>query len=386
MLVWARKTAGYSMSQAASELDIHEERLADWESDSDASPSIPQLRKLAQLYKRPLAAFYLREVPPRFEVMRDLRRMPGTGLREFSPELELEIRYAHERRELALEMAEDLEETPAKFLLTATTNDDAETVGGKLREALGVTQQLQLQWRDQDGRAAYIAWRERLELLGVLVFQATRIGEDEASGFAIAKDMLPVIVINRKDAPVRRTFSLLHEAAHLMVRASGVSDYEPDTARPPEDQKIEVFCNHVAAAALVPKEILMANATVIAHGERATDWTDAEISGLARDFNVSRDALLRRLLTFNRTTKAFYSQKHAEYRAEFLARRRAKREKSVDMKRNMPQETVSNLGRPLVKMLLGNYYQQRLTLSEMSGYLGLKTKHFPKLEALARAR
>ena len=31
-------------------------------------------------------------------------------------------------------------------------------------------------------------------------------------------------------------------------------------------------------------------------------------------------------------------------------------------------------------MLLDNYHQDRMTLSEISGYLGLKVKHFPKLE------
>jgi len=56
------------------------------------------------------------------------------------------------------------------------------------------------------------------------------------------------------------------------------------------------------------------------------------------------------------------------------------------MKRNMPVETVSNLGRPLVRMLLGNYYQDRITLSEISGYLGLKVKHIPKLEQAAGMR
>ncbi len=52
----------------------------------------------------------------------------------------------------------------------------------------------------------------------------------------------------------------------------------------------------------------------------------------------------------------------------------------------MPQETVSNFGRPLVRMLLGNYYQDRLTLSALSGFLNLKVKHIPKLEQVAGMR
>ena len=56
------------------------------------------------------------------------------------------------------------------------------------------------------------------------------------------------------------------------------------------------------------------------------------------------------------------------------------------MKRNMPQETVSNFGRRLVNMVLDNYHQDRLTLSEVSGYLGLKVKHVPRLEQLSGFR
>ena len=151
---------------------------------------------------------------------------------------------------MALELATDLELAFPKFTLRATDKDDAEKVGESIRAALGVTMQSQLQWRDTDGRAGFNAWRFRIEDAGVLVFQTTRFPSDEASGFAIAADTLPVIAVNRNDALTRRTFSLVHELAHLMIHVSGVSDLETDTNRPPEDQKIEVFCNQVAAAAL----------------------------------------------------------------------------------------------------------------------------------------
>ncbi|MGH6728214.1 MAG: ImmA/IrrE family metallo-endopeptidase, partial [Pseudolabrys sp.] len=199
---------------------------------------------------------------------------------------------------------------------------------------------------------------------------------------------LPVIAVNRKDPLTRRTFSLLHELAHLMLHVSSVSDLETDENRPPEDQKLEVFCNQVAAAALVPKEDLLANPLVRTHARKAVDWSDAEIAELAKRFNVSREALLRRLLTFDMTTNEFYQVKRGQYITEYLARKKKEKEESAEdeMKRNMPQETVSNFGRPLVRMLLGNYYQDRITLSEVSGYLGLKVKHIPKLEQAAGMR
>jgi Zn-dependent peptidase ImmA (M78 family) len=387
LITWARDTAGFSRAEAAVRLKITEEQLASWESpDDETAPSIPQLRKLATLFKRPLAVFYLPEPPTKFEVMRDLRRLPGAGIRHFSPALQLEIRAAAERRELALDLAADLDQEIPKFTLTANIGEDSEVVGGRIRAALGVTDELQANWRDADGRTGFNAWRSRIESTGTLVFQTTTFPAEEASGFAISADVSPIISVNRSDALTRRTFSMLHEFAHLMVRVSGVSDLETDERRPPEDQRIEVFCNQVAAAALMPKDSLLVQPGVAEQGLRSEAWSDVQISDLARRFNVSREALVRRLLTFNRTTSGFYNRKRAQYIAEHNAAIARQREKTTEIKRNMPQEIVSHFGKPLVRMLLGNYYQDRLTLSDVSGYLGLKVKHIPKLEQVAGLR
>jgi Zn-dependent peptidase ImmA (M78 family)/transcriptional regulator with XRE-family HTH domain len=387
LLSWARESAGFTLPDAAEKLHIDEARLTTWEAGDD-SPTIPQLRRLAELYKRPLAVFYLQQVPADFQVVRDLRRLPGTGTRRMPPELLFEIRRASQFRALGLELLEDIGETASPFALTATQEEGAELVGQRIRIALGVSDAEQRRWHDQDGRNALRAWRDRIEALGVLVFQTTRFGADDASGFAIAEQLLPIIAVNRKDPPTRRTFSLLHEFAHLMLSVSGVSDLHTDEARPPEDQAIEVFCNQVAAAALMPREWLLNELVVRFRGPNSTAWTDAEVSDLARSFGVSREAVLRRLLTLGRTTVDFYSQKRTQYNAQYIALRERQRQSIPDdgIPRNMPQETISNIGRPLVRMILGNYYQERLSLSEVSGYLGIKTKHIPKLEQVAGLR
>lgn len=389
LITWARQSAGFTMAEAATRLDVDEGQLAAWEAVPGAdAPSIPQLRKIAALFRRPLAVFYMAAAPEGFLVMRDLRRLPGAGARRYSPRLQMEIRAVNERRELALELAADLEQELSKFSLSAMVEEDPEVVGARVRASLGVTTEPQGRWRDSDGRAGFNAWRTRIEDAGVLVFQTTRFSTEEASGFAIAGDILPIVVVNRNDTLTRRTFSLLHELAHLMIRVSGVSDLETDAARPPEDQPIEVFCNRVAAAALMPKDALLEDFRVIAQGRRSESWRDDELSDLARQFNVSREALLRRLLTLDRTTPAFYGKKRTQYNNEYATNKalRNAQPPETEIRRNMPQETVSNFGRPFVRMLLGNYYQDRITLSEVSGYLGLKVKHIPKLEQAARLR
>ena len=216
VLTWARETAGLVLQDAADRLKIDHEVLAAWElSDDEAAPSIPQLRKLAALYRRPLALFYLPKPPQRFQVVRDLRRLPRRGQRSYSSNLLFEMRSAWQRREIMLDLLQDLDEKARAFRAKASLNEDPEVVGTRLRDHLDVTSKDQAVWRDREGRDAFNGWRARMEGLDVLVFQATDIDTEEACGFAISREELPVVVVNRKDAVTRRTFSLLHEFAAL---------------------------------------------------------------------------------------------------------------------------------------------------------------------------
>lgn len=138
LLIWARTTAGYELSGAAEALVINREKLEAWEEGED-QPSIPQLRKLAELYKRPLAVLYLPEPPQAFQPMQDFRRLPDVGPRRFSPGLTLDIRSAQQRRLLALEMLEEVGEKPPVFELRTSLNDDVENVARQIRDRFKIS-------------------------------------------------------------------------------------------------------------------------------------------------------------------------------------------------------------------------------------------------------
>ena len=379
VLEWARTSASYSRPAAAEKMSIEEDVLAAWEAGDD-QPSISQLRKLAALYKRPLAVLYLPERPLTFQAIHDFRRLPESGSRAYSPELAYEIRVAQQRRELALELAEegDDQDFPA-FTLTTTLDAPVEEVGRQIRDALSVTFDVQTKWRDTN--VAFMAWRSRIEELGVLVFQTTRVESKEASGFAYWAPKLPLIAVNRKDATGRRLFSLLHELAHLMIHQSGVSDLD-DGRRQVSDQRVEVFCNKVAAAALMPRLQFLSQSIIGNAPSGRREWLDEEIGALAKTFGVSREAVVRRLLTLERPTEAFYRQKRAQYLQEFAASQARKRqqENKKSIPRNMPLETVSSIGRPLIRLLLSQYHSRQLSLSEVSGFLGVKVRHLSGIE------
>jgi Zn-dependent peptidase ImmA (M78 family) len=380
ILSWARESAGFSISEAALALKMEESALHSWEK-SLTSPTVAQLRKLATLYKRPLGVFYLQQVPKDFQVISDFRR-PSEYTSGFSPQLTYEIRTAHQRRELAIELLNEAGEKVNKFGLSLDQHMETSVAGQKLRKFLGIADAERAHFAtDAPGRKAWNRWREAIEGTGVLVFQSTKIPSEEASGFALAYSTFPVAVVNRKDAPVRRLFSLVHELAHIALGQSGVSDLQiNELMRAPSGANVEVFCNRVAAEALMPKELLLNENIIRQHGQ-SLEWDEQDIKQLARSYGVSREAMLVRLLNFRLTNQVFLEKKQAEYRAEYERKKLVDLAKpSKDIPRDMPQETISNFGQSFVRLVLGNYHQDRLTLSEVSGYLGLKTRHVQTLE------
>jgi len=379
LLTWARESLGFSLAGAAKRLNVAEDRLKSWEVGEER-PTINQLRKMTEVYKRPLAVFFLPEPPKGFQVMKDFRRMPGTIAGLYSPQLLLEVRRAQERRQLALDLLAEIDEKPKPFTLKTELTDDPEQISARIRKALGILYEHQISWRDE--RAGFNSWRSMIEAVGVLVFQATHVDVGEMRSFCLAESEQPVIVINRKDFPSARAFSLLHEFVHLMLRLSGLCDIEEVDDRPPEEQRVEIFCNRVAAATLMPRDRLLSEDLVITHGVQSIAWTYDEIQELAKRYSVSRESLVRRLLTLGRTTDDFYRKIRAELLAEIqmLKERKKQQAEELEYRRNPPREAISDLGRPFVGLVMMNYYQDRLTLSEVSEHLGVRVRHVPRVQ------
>src|SRR5258705_9744938 len=93
LLVWARETIGLSISEAANKANVKYEVLEEWER-GEQRPTIPQLRKLGEVYKRPLSVFFLSAPPKGFDPQREFRRLPGVTPENESPELRLALRTA----------------------------------------------------------------------------------------------------------------------------------------------------------------------------------------------------------------------------------------------------------------------------------------------------
>jgi Zn-dependent peptidase ImmA (M78 family) len=381
LLEWGRTSAGLSVEEAAARAGVDPERLASWEGAGEERPTMNQLRTLARAYRRPISVFYLSKAPGDKEIMHDFRRLPGEVALIYSPALRLEIRAAYQRREVALSLLEELEQQPPRFTARVAIGDDPETAAMVARRTLGIRYEDQARWRED--RKAYNAWRGAVEAAGVLVFQVVGVPTAEMRGFSIAEDVLPVVAVNQKDKLNGRTFSLLHEFTHLLLHESGLCDFDEDALRPPNENRVEIFCNHVAGAALVPRDALLRERVVASRGEGRHRWSNDELESLARQYSVSREVVLRRLLIMNRTTPEYYGAKRAEFIAQY---KRAEEEKKPPEKfaRNLPQEAVSNYGKTFAGLVVETYQQDRIALSEAAQYLNVRAKHLPTVEEKLR--
>ena len=383
LLTWTRNRAKVTLAAAAKAASVTPEVIEAWEAGDDA-PSVSKLRLLAAKYHFPLAVFYLPEPPSDFLPLRDFRRLPEAGDTSISPHLAYQIRNAHERRELALELHDDLREDVRGFTLKAKLADDPEAVGKAIRAYLGVTADDQRKAARQG--KAFDFWRRKLEEYGVLVFvvsgAAYSVELEEMRGFAIARETLPVVVVNGRDySGGGKCFTLLHELAHIALGESAITN-GADFGSTAEEQKIEHFCDAVAAAALMPREMLLSISEIRTQAVRK--WNDDELRTISNSVGVSREALLLRLVSLNRATWDFYNSQRARFKDEYA---QAVAAKAMEEKKPIPIKRSTLLmswnGRGFTRLVLRSYYDQRITLSDVSSYLGAKVKHIPALERAA---
>jgi Zn-dependent peptidase ImmA (M78 family) len=374
LLVWGRQTLRLTDEQAAARLDVSVDTLREWEAGMLA-PTIAQLRNAAEKYRRPLGVFFLSAPPEDPTPPHDFRTLPGKDVRELTPELLVELRRAHHRREVALELLQDLERRPTRLQLRVQLDEDPEIAARRVRHALGVQRAEQHRW-GEDG--AFTGWKTVIEAHGVLVFQSRGVSYEEVRGFSIAEHPLPVIVVNGSDFPNARTFTLLHEFVHLLLELGGICDPYAHVRRgPSKNSRIEVFCNHVAGAILVPASLLQNHSSVVAN-EDPEEWTDAGLERIGRDFGVSTLVVVRRLLTLGRTTERFYQQYHQRMAARAAKHRRERVQDSGPPRAVM---VVADLGRTFTGAVLDAYGARVITASDVSDYLRIRVPQIGAVQA-----
>jgi Zn-dependent peptidase ImmA (M78 family) len=379
VMLWARRSSGLSLEDAAEKLKVLETQLRMWEEGAE-EPTLANLRELARVYKYPLAVLLLPKPPTGIEVLRDFRLLPENRGRDWSPALRREFRRLRYQQQVARDLAVTTEEAPPSIDLRIEVDGSPEDIGGKIRSWLGKDE---LGSPTQRERPGLRGWTAVIEEKGILVTQVEGVPLEEMRGCSISARPYPVIALNGKDAQTGKLFTLFHELAHVLLNEEALCDLADErSTMPTAVERVERFCNHVSAAVLMPAAVLLDHPTV-RQADQATEWSNDELVRLAGLFKVSAEALLLRLVTLGKASMDFYWQR----RPFFVARYRELREvreaqlKTADGGPSPYLMKIRNLGRRYITDVLDAYDRDLIEPSDVSDFLDIKVNNLPKLVA-----
>jgi len=275
---------------------ILSERLGLQRNELDAAlsrepePKHSLLNKIARELALPAFVFYMAETPPIVEGIPDFR-LP-------SPAVTQKSRQTIEAIQLARAIQRACVENKARPAdrLPELSSQGVEEASLQIRNFFGITLEDQLGCKN--AKEFYLICRKKIEDRGIFVIHESFPSED-GSGFCLADDRYPVIVVNtQKQTRGRRLFTLIHELGHVLLHQTGVSD--PFS----RNNRIEVLCNRFATAFLTPKDYL---ASLLGSLD-LTDRPDLdEVRRVAARLRISQQAAVLRLEQLN-----FYREGTAE--------------------------------------------------------------------------
>jgi Zn-dependent peptidase ImmA (M78 family) len=355
VLRWARESLGYPLEEAATKIGVRAPKL-DRAERGEELLTLRQAEKAASVYDRPLAALFLPEPPTEEPQERQFRRLPGAPEPPWPPEMQVLARRILRSQAAAAELYETLEEAPPWVSARQEFAKSRESHPAAARELLGVSIEEQANWRDPTGYRPLRHWVDAIERLGILVMQDGTLPVKMMRGFASTHPEVPAVVVNTQDDARARTFTAVHELGHLALEAAG----------DPVGPETEAWCDHFAAAVLMPPPAL----------ERVL------AAGAGRDLLVRIDEAA---LTFGVTPRAA---------TVTAARRRLLEQPEADMVMRHIDERggrtqgaggnyywtqLGRTGPAFTRLVLAALDGQALTYPAASGLLGVKVNHFDTL-------
>lgn len=379
VLKWARETARISRDIAAARVSVSVVRLDEWENGLCA-PTFKQARTLALLYRRPLALFFLPDVPSDFLPLQDFRTK---GAKELGTGAVFIIREIQQKQAWASESRMDEGESACSFVGRFTIEDSPATVARDIVDTLGITPGVYV--NDDPVRE----WIDRSEYQGIFVSRTSfihsrlAIDPDELQGFAIADPFAPFVFVNSSDWATSQLFTLVHELAHIWIAATGISN-DPERLLDPKDRAhpVELFCNDVAANALMPSEFMETLGYTVFRSSR-------DVLSAARKAGVSSFALLVQALNLGRITlEEYHALKQgaeAEYRAFLMLKEDRQAQRKAGGKRGGPSYYLLQLnrnGRAFTRSVIDAFRGERIQPTEAGRLLNTRINNFDKYEAL----
>jgi len=296
VLRWARESARMTEKIAAAKVSVSIEKLNEWE-DGTTQPTIRQAQTLAKAYKRPFALFFLPEIPRDFQPLQDFRK---SGSKELTTSSVFIIREIQQKQAWISEVYADNNEGKLSFVGKYSIKDNAEAV------AEDILKTLQINPAEYNSDNPIKKWIDAAESNGIFVSRTSfihsrmKLDSQELQGFAIADKYAPFVFVNSDDWNAPQLFTLVHELAHIWIAETGISnEIDPEIKKLNKFNPIELFCNEVAANALIPKKL-------IASFDSSLYQNPQNVFKTAKAFGVSSFAFLIRAFNLNLISPTSY--------------------------------------------------------------------------------
>ena len=295
VLVWARESAGLTVAKAAKSLALGgakstpHDALLQYEQGAKEVPRA-LLTKMAATYRRPLLVFYLPEPPAVGQKGEDFRVVPDEIRLQSKGSLDALVRDIYVRKEIIKSLLEDIDEAhPKGFVNNLDPALSAQNAAARLSELINFDITTFRKCPKPEDAFSYL--RKQVEGIGVFVLLIGNLGSHHTNipvevfrGFALADPVAPITVINDQDAPAARSFTLLHELAHILLGATGLSGSRVEAS-------IERYCNDIASLILMPAGEIEAVAWPVENEHRLI----RAVSHYGRSINVSGSMVAYRL-------------------------------------------------------------------------------------------
>ena len=295
MITWARKRLGESVESFAKRMDVPVERVTNWESGVEFI-TYAKVKKLADMSLLPIGLLFLKQPPELSIGMTDFRKSDGHKRLSPSPELYAVVSTMKYRQAWYRDYLQENGCAPLDYVGSVTTDTPIKNAVDRLKTILQWNDDIVGQCRDWE------SYFDRLttameDMAGILVMRNGVVNNNtsrpldvrEFRGFALADSFAPLVFVNAADSKGAQLFTLVHEAAHVLLGQSGISnnDFEEEH----HGHNVERYCNAVAAEFLAPESIIRA-----CWGESQlinNDWLK-RISFIARQLKLSRQVILYR--------------------------------------------------------------------------------------------
>ncbi|WP_244816761.1 XRE family transcriptional regulator [Caballeronia sp. Lep1P3] len=371
MLTWARERSGIDGPILADKLGTPVARVAAWEA-GERKPTFKQAKRIAEITHIPLGYLYLPAPPDEPLPLADFRTVADAPLKPLSPEFRDALNDVLRKQSWYREYRRLQRESPLPFIGRFGIRDSVAAIASDIKRVLAIGPADLTQSANWESYLRLLI--ERMEAVGVLVMRTGIVGNnthrplsvDEFRGFAIADDDAPVVFLNGKDAKAAQIFTLIHEAAHLWVGVSSVSN-ERLSAKQTSNVDVERFCNAVAAEFLVPEEAFRSRWT--SH----TEFT-GQVRQIARELKVSNVVAARRAAELGLASRQefddFYLAERDRWAA--MARKRA-------AGGNYYETSATRNSKRLTRAVLETALEGRMLLRDAGQLLGVNPSSLEKL-------